>query len=73
MFFFFTYFNKVIIAGGVIPDILDAAPSVGGLILLSFSTISFDRLPIFLKLKFDGKYRSSSFLNDFISEDCRLK
>ena len=37
-----------IIAAGVTPDILDAAPIVGGLISISFSTISFQRLPTFL-------------------------
>ena len=31
-----------IIAAGVTPDILEAAPSVGGFIVDSFSTISFD-------------------------------
>ena len=40
--------NRAIIAAGVIPEILDAAPRVGGLINDSFSTISFDKLPTYL-------------------------
>ena len=62
-----TCLSNAIIAGGVIPDILDAAPRVGGLILFSFSTTSFERLPTFVKSKLFGKIRFSSFLNDLIS------
>ena len=39
------YLNNAIIAAGVTPDILDAAPRVGGLIFDNFSIISFDKLP----------------------------
>jgi hypothetical protein len=43
--FFLIYLNIAIIAAGVTPETLDAAPKVGGVILDSFSIISFDRLP----------------------------
>ena len=33
------------VAAGVTPDILEAAPTVGGLIFDSFSIISLDKLP----------------------------
>ena len=51
-----------IIAAGVTPDILEAAPSVGGFIVDSFSTISFDKLPTSLKLIPFGRTNPSSFL-----------
>ena len=37
-----------IIAAGVTPEILEAAPRVGGFVFVSFSIISFDKLPTFL-------------------------
>ena len=45
IFIFFNISNNAIIAAGVTPEILDAAPRVGGLIFDSFSTTSFDKLP----------------------------
>ena len=33
------------VAAGVTPDILEAAPRVGGLIFVNFYTISLDKLP----------------------------
>ena len=47
-FCFFTNLSKAIIAAGVTPEILDAAPRVGGCVVVSFSMISFERLPTFL-------------------------
>ena len=47
-FCFLTNLNKAIIAAGVTPEILEAAPSVGGCIVDNFSIISLDKLPIFL-------------------------
>ena len=35
-------------AAGVTPEILEAAPRVGGFVFVSFSIISFDKLPTFL-------------------------
>ena len=65
-----TCLNKAIIAGGVIPDILEAAPIVWGLMWLSFSTTSFDKLPTLEKSKFLGKLRFSSLLNKSMSSFC---
>ena len=50
IFLFFKYLIIAIIAAGVTPDILEAAPNVGGFILISFSTISLERLPTFFKI-----------------------
>ena len=49
LFCFFKYLIIAIIAAGVTPDILEAAPNVGGCILINFSTISLERLPTSLK------------------------
>ena len=48
-------------AAGVTPEILEAAPRVGGFIFVSFSIISFDKLPTFLYSIIFGIFKPSSF------------
>ena len=73
LFCFFKYLIIAIIAAGVTPDILEAAPNVGGCILINFSTISLERLPTSLKFVVFGIIKPSSFLKSSISALCLSK
>ena len=57
-------------AAGVTPEILEAAPRVGGFVFVSFSIISFDKLPTFLYSIIFGIFKPSSFLKSSISALC---
>ena len=58
-------------AAGVTPEILEAAPRVGGFIFVSFSIISFDKLPtFFLYSIIFGIFKPSSFLKSSMSALC---